>query len=145
MQASGLRGSWLGAGLLMPASPLPAFLTIETFRTRTAPQGNGCPEVSQPFSNTNLLIFSHLCSSNKYAPHHVSMDSFKPKSFKVEMARFLKTKMIRLCFMLFPSTLDHPKYIIVAISTPITWGTQCSNVKLPAEFRLRSKNVLIPK
>lgn len=25
--------------------------------------------------------------------------------------------------------------MIVAVGIPVTWGTQCSNVKIPAEFR----------
>lgn len=32
--------------------------------------------------------------------------------------------------------VTYPKYILLALNTMVTWGTQCSNVKIPAEFRL---------
>lgn len=49
------------------------------------------------------------------------------------MVHFLKTGLMPVGLVLFIPHFTYPKYMLLALST---LGTQCSNVKIPAEFRL---------
>lgn len=74
------------------------------------------------------------------SPHTVSVESIRAPSFK-EGGSFSQGRSYWTCLVLLPFTRYSPTYIILAVSTPVTWGTQRSNVKSPlnSDFALGRK------